>query len=429
MSSLQPAEARQEAISTSPFQVLAYAEEPPTSPHPVHASLQVSPGVEVELYDGSQDPASFDMVLFYDHHESLLGRAAAARVGVLLLEVTEGQKVELGELVGTATRGASHAYFFHRSSDVYTTIIELPRSASGGEPAEPSPLAYAWQVLRHVTARREGKLTVVPPWQAEANKDAEGPQPKQKHFTLYKVVTGKVPANYPGAIDQSAEQPNVTLTAKINVSIYENQDPTRGDFYLVFMNNASTAYPGRLVDYTEFTKGFEQFEYIASLRPAHNESHWEYDNHSPTNVSHSKTVTTGWDFSVSVDSKGKKGSVGYKSSVTESIAEWKIVDETRGSETRWHYLQNDPDPHFPFCFGWNVESFPVLSTATLTVNTASLWRTTSLKAPATWFDVTMWHQLRFFHVNVFTRYLSRGFVNAYDGGHLIDFRGLQYPPA
>ena len=429
-------EASSDLVTHRQFEVLLYHGDQAIQPHPVIAELHEAVGVHLQIYNGRQNFGNFDLIVFAIFDHALVKQAAWSGAGAMVLDVSVDQKEDLEDVVGTVTEGHSHAYFFRRNSKVYTTIYDLPSNmqqlTEGRDPEQPEPLnpdpgTFIWQVLDYITEAREGAVPDVPQWIADAESINEGPQPRQKHFTVHKILEKTIPNGWEGAVGQSKAQSGVTLTVVLQFSIFENKNRATGDYYLVFVNNASTVYPGKMVSNSKYTKGFIQFVYDASLVPSEHQSQWQYKDHSPLNINNEIEVTTSMEFKVGVDKDGFSGEHTYGNSVTEVIRDWEIIDKTRGLETSWHYTLNNPNPSKPFCSGWNVKSFPSLSTATLKVDTASLWRTNDLQTDPTWFAVDMKQYLRFYHVNFSRAYLSKAFLNQYNEKTKVSFNDLYYP--
>lgn len=345
--------------------------------------------LDMTQYDGSQNPDDFDLLIFDgDAHtpdtlkeDALVTQALRTNMYVLALDVTEAHKKEgLGGVLGASSCGFSSAYAVHLTQDANgRPLVQVLEPRSGkttylgeGEVPDTHPepaaspceeramtasavpetndtaAAFASALVKRVAGSRTDSSNTM----AMGTLQVSDPSiPTDLLYTTYQFSnlttwtvdrTGGAPVGEPQA---ASTQTNFTFTVFLN-----NKNNPQGDFQYILADVDATGNPTNGTGYflayrykpsTNWTRStWSEMGWFQDRLQVHVESpypDWTTVATSPETVNGETAVTTGVSFSIGFSGKDPSGSFTYSNSVTRTIKDWKITNESSGVNTWWDY--------------------------------------------------------------------------------------------
>lgn len=382
----------------------------------------ITGSMRLMIYDGSQKPEDFDVVVFDgDTHtpeavkaEPLFAQALRSGRWVLGLDVTEAHKTDgLGDFTLGVSKGPSPAYATRVQQDAAgrhtVDVFEYPHPDATemvNEEEWSAPTASSVQSARKpqldtdvfVTSlvSRLSTPTVTPA-------QASGDIPAGLIYATFNYAF-PVPWTIPNT-GRTGNSQTLTFTPTYTATVFlNNQNNPQGDFQYVLVDTDVTANPtsgtGNFANLKGSTPSHQcqacaydevawfQDSVTVDLSPAQDVT-WVLEGTSPETVNGETDITTEVNFDIGYNQvEGSGANFGYSRAVTRTLSDWQVTNGSSDPNTGWYYRSQQPydSDANPYCgkqqpiyaSGCYLNLPNELSRNTMQLHTQAVWRSPSV---------------------------------------------------
>ena len=372
--------------------------------------------VKMEQYDGSQDASDYGLIIFDGDaltpeevgEHKIIRDAVRLGTWVLGLDVTGAHKKDgLGKYLNFASGSDSPGYLVRMAydSDGRPHVVVLEHGLAGetfgdvAEGPEPQAVTGKGDPLEATTTFVATVIENVKGEGLSAQQDQPStlPDGSPPDGLLSAIFTHSQPV--PWTIgDAGKKNGSQSISYKIDSTFYVYLDNSSknvgGSYQWVIAEIEGQANPnggsGTFLNMAHDEKAWWQDRLKFSVQPTGDDaSSFDLGETTPETANGVTQVTSGTDISIGFDGLGGAGSVGYSSSETRDLSDWKVTNDSSGVAANWDYRSSNPDADQDYacadkfhCNGFDsVSGYPStppdLSINTMQAHAQAIWTTTN----------------------------------------------------
>lgn len=325
--------------------------------------------VELTSYDGSQDIAEYDLVIFDGDNftpaavrdQGVISQALQQNKWVLGVDLTGAHKQDgLGSFIGFASHGDSPGYLVRKglvNSYHYVSVVDYPtegiRNATAAQNLLAASKTRATVTLEATSAFIADTLKSIDS-EAVLSSQADPTPPEAPSDLLHAKYIHTQPLIYnldgPKKTKKGTSYPKqsarVDLTTTFHVYL-DNKDNPEGNFQWVIAEIEGNANPtsgtNTFANMAKDEKAWFQDQLAFNIAPAEaSDGLFAPTDSAPETENGKTTISSEVDVSIGFEGKKGTGEFGYHWGKEREISDWKVDNDTSGNKAAWNYRSGNP---------------------------------------------------------------------------------------